>query len=115
MSVVGGAPPVRPDVVLAVARSTSDEGRAIWKRYTRTVLAVFGGEADLDDLMLPRIFDGCPTDTGMSFGTDRLLTFPINTKLTTINALVGVSLSLHIATSGTNHFYPVLLLTADQD
>src|SRR5512133_1950217 len=82
---------------------------------TRAALAVCGGEADLDDLMLPVIFGRRPTDTGMSFGTGGLLAFPINAKLTDIDALVGISLPLHIATGRTNHFDPVPWLTADQN
>ena len=60
-------------------------------RHTRTVLTVFGREADLDHLVFPIVNDRRPTDTRMSLGTGRLLLIPINTKLTAINTLVSVA------------------------
>jgi len=78
--------------------------------YTRTVLTVFGREADLDPLVFPMVNGWRPTATRMSLGTGRLLLIPITTKSTAINALVSVGLPLDISTSRTNHFDPVLRL-----
>src|SRR5260370_29101309 len=81
----------------------------------RTATAIFCGELDLDHLIGSVVDGRSPTDTPVSFGADRLLAFPIDEELAGIDALVGVGLPLHIATSRTDHFNPVLLPTADQN
>ncbi len=81
----------------------------------RTDAAICGGEFDLDDLVFPVINGRSPTDTALSLGTNRLLMVPINQELAGINPLLGVGLPLHIATSRTDHFNPILALTADQN
>ena len=81
----------------------------------RTATAIFGGELDLDHLIGSVVDGRSPTDTAVSFGADRLLAFPIDEELAGIDALLGVGLPLHIATSRTDHFNPVLLPTTDQN
>jgi len=81
----------------------------------RTDAAHFARELDLDDLVLPVINGRSPTDTTPSLKADRLLVFPVDEKLAGVNTLSGIGLPLHIATSRTNDFNSVLLLTADQN
>ncbi len=81
----------------------------------RTDAAIFGGELDLDDLVFPMVDGRRPTDTALSLGAERLLAFPIDEEPSSIKTLLGVGLPLDIATRRTNHFDPVLLLTADQN
>src|SRR6266516_435788 len=65
-----------------------------------------------------RVFDidgRSPTDTSLSFGADRLLAFPVDGKLASINPLLRVGLPLDIDPSWTDDFNSVLLLAADQN
>jgi hypothetical protein len=43
-------------------------------------------------------------------GANCLLVFPIDDEPSSINALLGIGLPLHIATGRTNHFDPILRL-----
>src|SRR6266567_8202914 len=81
----------------------------------RTATASGGGELDLDHFIGSVVDGRSPTDTTLSFGADCLLAFPVDEELAGINALLRVGLPLHIATSRTNDFNPVPLLTADQN
>lgn len=75
-----------------------------------TATAIGSGELDLDHLIGSVVNGRRPTDTALSFRTSRLLAFPIDHKLTGINALLRVGLPLHVATRRTNHLDPVLRL-----
>jgi hypothetical protein len=56
-----------------------------------------------------------PTAAGMPFRTGGRVLLPINTKLTHIDAAIGVGLPFHIWTPGSNHFNAVLVLAGNQD
>ena len=76
----------------------------------RTATTISGGELDLDHLIGAVVDGRSPTDTALSFRANCLLVFPIDDEPSSINALLGIGLPLHIATGRTNHFDPILRL-----
>ncbi len=88
--------------------------RIQWTR-ARTATTIGGGELDLDHLIGSVVDGRSPTDTALSFRANCLLAFPIDDELAGINALLRVGLPLHVATGRTNHFDPILRLTANQN
>src|SRR5579859_1185551 len=79
-----------------------------------TALAVLDGEFNLDHLSLAVVDGRSPADTAMTFGTGRLLSLPIDVKLTRLEALLLLGLPFDIGARGTDQINAVILLTAVQ-
>jgi hypothetical protein len=77
-------------------------------------LTILAGELDFDDLIRAIVDGGGPTDTGMTFGTSRLLSLPIDGKPTRFEARLLLGLPFDIGMGGADQVNAIVLLTTVQ-
>ncbi len=77
-------------------------------------LAILGGEADLDDLVVPGIDGRSPTNTGVSFRAGGLFGLPVDYEVTAIKPFRHTGLPLAIGSCGPNHLNAIILLTTSE-
>jgi hypothetical protein len=70
------------------------------QRATRTTLTILAGALDFDDLIGAIVNSWGPTDTGMPFRAESLLSLPIDGKLTRREACLLLGLPFDIGVGG---------------